>query len=128
MACSLTIPQVRARSKLETRRSWYTWTNLEPGDRLLLIEKGMGLRAGEKQVPLAVVEIAAVECQRLRDITQEQVAAEGFPEMTPAEFIAFWMDGHGLRFGGPGVRNVVSRDFVVRRIVWRYIEGSTVAT
>lgn len=121
MSCSLTIAQVRDRTKTETRRAWWTWQNLAPGDRLTLVEKAMGLPKGARQVVLADVEVVANQGCRLCDITPEQVAAEGFPDMTVEEFIAFWMAGHGLRFGGYGP-GVVSRQFVVRRIVWRYLD------
>lgn len=57
MSCSMTIDAVRARTKTVTRRHIDTWRNLRAGDRLTLIEKGMGLAKGERQVVLAEVEI-----------------------------------------------------------------------
>lgn len=127
MACSLTIPQVRARSKTETRRSQWTWRSLEPGDRLALIEKGMGLKKGDRQVVLATVEVVSNDLVRLRDITPAEVAAEGFPAMTVDEFIEFWLDSHDLFFGSlmdldHRRRKPVTRDLMVRRIAWSYLE------
>lgn len=121
MSCAMTVGAVVDRTKTESRRRWWTWQNLAPGERLILVEKAMGLPKGASQVVLAEVEVLANESARMCDITLAQVAAEGFPEMTVAEFVAFWMDGHGLRFGGYGP-GVVSREFVVRRIVWRYVD------
>ena len=60
MSCSITVDAVRARTKTVTRRHASTWATLKPGDRLTLIEKGMGLKRGEKQVVLAEVEVEDV--------------------------------------------------------------------
>lgn len=57
MSCSLTIDAVRERRKTVTRRQVDTWTTLKAGDCLTLIEKGMGLPKGAKQVVLAEVEV-----------------------------------------------------------------------
>lgn len=46
MSCSMTVDAVRDRSKTVTRRHVDTWRDLKPGDRLVLIEKGMGLPKG----------------------------------------------------------------------------------
>ena len=43
MSCSMTVPAVRDRTKTVTRRHVDTWRDLAPGDRVVLIEKGMGL-------------------------------------------------------------------------------------
>lgn len=120
MSCSLTVAQVRDRSKTETRRVTWTWVGLKPGDRLTLIEKGMGLKKGEHQVVLGEVEIVANDRVLLRDITQRQVVAEGFPHMTPSEFVAFWIDAHRSQLGMTG--HYVSFDVYCRRIEWRYLE------
>lgn len=120
MSCSLTIDQVRARTKTQTRRVVWTWTNLKPGDRLTLIEKGMGLKKGEKQTVLVDVEIVSNDIVRLRDITQADIDAEGFPHLTPDEFVTFWIDSHRAQLGMTG--HVLSRDVQCRLIVWRYLE------
>lgn len=95
MSCALTVDAVRARTKTVTRRSVDTWADLEAGDRLTLIEKGMGLRKGEKQVVLAEVEIVSNTVQPLTMVTTAECAAEGFPHMTPLEFAVFWAQSHG---------------------------------
>lgn len=81
---SLTTPQFIDGSKDVTRR--FGWWNLEPGDRLMAVEKGMGLKLGEKVRRLGVIEIISVRVEPLARITQEDCVREGFPHLTPAEF------------------------------------------
>ena len=118
LSCSMTIPQVRARTKTVTRRMgwWNPKTDeplVKPGDRLRLVEKGMGLKSGEKVAELAVVEVVSVTRELLCDITSDEVAREGFSEMSPIEFGAFFCEGHkGAHWTLP-----------VTRIEWRYLDG-----
>ena len=81
---------LRARTKTVTRRNVATWTTLKAGDLIIAIEKGQGLKAGEGHTVLALIEVVDVRVERLDDITAEDCAREGFPEMTPAEFCAFY--------------------------------------
>lgn len=116
MSCSMTIDAVRARTKTVTRRHVDTWKALKPGDRLTLIEKGMGLPKGARQVVLAEVEIVAVDVEEIgyADMAGE-VEREGFPDMEPPEFIRFWLRSHG--YSDPYDWSVKCR-----RIVWRYLD------
>lgn len=66
MSVSLTLDAVRDRSKTVTRRHVDTWKQLQAGDRLTLIEKGMGLPKGSKQVVVDEVEVVAVDVETLR--------------------------------------------------------------
>lgn len=109
MSVSLTEQQVRDRSKTVTRRDG--WKNLRPGDHLVLVRKAMGLRRGEKVVPIAAVEVTSVRRERLDAISPGDVVAEGFPGKTPAEFIAFFCETH--RGCTPATE--------VTRIAWRYL-------
>jgi len=111
MSCSMTIDAVRDRTKTVTRRHPDTWKNLKPGDRLTLIEQGMGLPRGAKQVVLAQVVVVDVRVEAIDAVHTEPgaTAAEGLPHMTAAEFITFWRRGH-------------RRADVCRRIEWRYQE------
>lgn len=119
MSCSMTIPAVRDRSKTVTRRHPDTWTNLQPGDRITLIEKGMGLPKGAHQVVLCEVEIVSNEVQPLGWIGAPcELAAEGLPEMSPIEFMVMWADSHGHR----GVRTEELLNLDCRRIEWRYLD------
>jgi hypothetical protein len=119
MSCSLTVDAVRARTKTVTRRHVGTWQTLKPGDRLTLIEKGMGLKKGERQVVLAEVEVVDVRVESLfLGVNDDEPVAEGFPDMTPADFIEFWLEGHG----DPTFRNQdEAYGYQVRRIEWRYL-------
>lgn len=116
MSVSLTLGAVRSRTKTVTRRSLHSWERLKAGDRLTLIEKGMGLSKGSRQVVVAEVEIVSVTVEAIDAITAEEVALEGFPEMSPERFIPFWLASHGYPHDLPGVQ--------CRRIEWRYLDGS----
>jgi hypothetical protein len=110
MSVSLTEPQVRARAKTVTRRAG--WRMLRAGDRLTLCRKVMGRRPGEPLERITDVEVVAVRREPLDAITAGEVAAEGFPQMTPAEFVAFFCATHrGLQPGSE-----------VTRIEWRYLD------
>lgn len=133
MSVSMTLPSVRAEIKTVTRRREDTWRDLQAGDHLLLIEKGMGLPKGAKQVVVAEVEIIDVRVEPLRLVTDDEVRREGLwddaqralaaiPEQqrpTPAEwFVSFWLHGHGYK--GTVAESVTVN---VRRIEWRYCDA-----
>jgi hypothetical protein len=111
MAVSLTEPQVRAQTKTVTRRTG--WRMLRAGDQLTLCRKVMGRRAGEPLERIAAVQVISVRREPLDAITAADVAAEGFPQWTPAEFVAFFCRTH--RGCEPGTE--------VARIEWRYLNG-----
>jgi hypothetical protein len=94
MAISLIESQVRDRTKTVTRR--VGWRMLRVGDQLTLCRKVMGRRCREP----------------LNMITAADVAAEGFPQMTSVEFVAFFCHAH--RGCSPGTE--------VTRIEWRYLD------
>lgn len=118
MSCSLTVDAVRERRKTVTRRHVNTWGTLHPGDRLTLIEKGMGLPAGAKQVVLAEVEIVDVRVEPIGEVDRDEAAREGFPDMSGLDFAAFWLRSHG--HGGP---TMAAMRVECRRIEWRYLDG-----
>lgn len=107
MSVRETEAQVRDRSKTETRR--LGWRFLEPGARLTLCPKVRGRRPGEELERLVEVEVTAVEQQRLWEISQEDVIAEGFPDWTPEQFVEFFCETFKVQ---PYV--------VVTVIRWRY--------
>lgn len=113
MAFSKTIPQMRAGTKDITRRVGWEWlvAALEVGHDIVLtaIEKGQGLKKGERQVVIRNIQILGARREPLGAITAEDVAREGFPGETPAQFIA--------RFGKPP-------HFVLTRIVFRHLWGT----
>lgn len=120
MSCSMTIDAVRARTKTVTRRHVDTWTTLRPGDRLTLIEKGMGLPKGAHQVVLAEVEIIDVRIEVLALVTlPDELAREGLPHMTGPEFVDMWVRGHGYANVTDGLARL---SLPCRRIEWRYLD------
>ena len=109
MAVSLTEDQVRDRSKTVTRRTG--WRMLRPGDRLTLCQKVMGRRPGEPLDRITDVEIVSVRREPLNAITASDVTAEGFPQMTPAQFVCFFCGAH--RGCNP--------DSEITVVEWRYL-------
>lgn len=119
LSCALTEGQVLDRSKTETRRlGWWVDKNgrrlVKVGDRLQLVRKAMGRKPGEPVVVLARVEVTDVVRERLDAITPEGVAAEGFPDWGPAEFIEFFCRSMKCE-----------PDRVVTVIRWRYRDEET---
>ena len=86
MSFSATTEQVRNRTKFETRR--LGWADLKPGEQVCAIEKGQGLKKGETVVRIVVIECVSNRPERLDSITRKSVKREGFPVLTPLEFIA----------------------------------------
>lgn len=82
---AMTTNQILHETKTVTRR--FGWYFLKPGDRLQGVKKAMGLKKGEKVEKLKVIEVISTRTERLNQITQEDVIAEGFPDWTPAQFI-----------------------------------------
>lgn len=113
MSVSLTENQVRDRSKTVTRR--VGWKMLRAGDRLTLCRKVMGRRRGEPLVRIVDIEVVSTRREPLADITPAEVTAEGFPQMSPAEFVEFFCATH------KGCRP----DTEVTRIQWRYLDDTT---
>jgi len=120
MSVSHTKEQVRARTKTETRRLgwWKDKTGrqlVKVGDTLTLCEKVMGRRHActacdpghycgtccgfgyvvDPLVRICDVTVTDVRRERLCDITAEGVAAEGFPDWSPGEFVSFFCDTFG---------------------------------
>lgn len=108
MSFTLTTAQIIARTKTVTRRKG--WLHLKAGEHLLAIEKGMGLKAGEKQVVLDEIATVNVRREPLWHIEREGsriydglvptltwigCEREGFPDLTPEEFIALYCRANG---------------------------------
>lgn len=109
MSVAFTEQAVRDRVKTVTRRKG--WAYLKAGDRLTLCRKVMGRRPGEPLVRIVDVEVLSVRREPLGAITADEVAREGFPGMSPAEFIArFFITAQGIQLGDE-----------VTRIEWAYL-------
>lgn len=110
MSVSLTEDQVRARTKTITRRQG--WSYLRPGERLTLCRKVMGRRCGEPLVRIVDVEVLDIRREPLDAITADDVRAEGFPDMTPTQFVEFFCATH----------KGCTPSSEVTRIHWRYLD------
>jgi len=78
---------------------------LRPGDQLTLCRKVMSRRHGEPLDRIATVEVVSVRRELLDAVTAAEVAAEGFPQMIPAQFTDFFCATH--RGCGPGTEVTV---------------------
>lgn len=92
---SLTTPQFLDRSKDVTRR--IGWLYLKPGDALMACEKCLGIKPGEKVVHLGQIVVMAVYREPLNRMIHEpeygqaEVIREGFPTLSPAQFVEMFM-------------------------------------
>lgn len=76
-----TLPQMYAETKDVTRRDG--WRFLTGGEFLMAVEKGMGLKKGEK-----------IRLLKNDKYAFDEVTREGFPHLTPKEFVEFFCDSH----------------------------------
>jgi hypothetical protein len=115
MAVSLTQAQIRDRTKTVTRRTG--WRTLRPGEQLTLCRRVMGRRPGELLDRITTVEVVSVRREPLNAVTPADVTAEGFPQMTPAEFVSFFCATH----------RGCTPETEVTRVAWRYLNLQTPA-
>lgn len=92
MSFALTTTQVLDRTKTVTRR--LGWETLKPGTLLQAVEKGQGLKKGERVRKLAVIRVVDIRRERLDAITGEDVVREGFPKLSPRSFVLMFCDTH----------------------------------
>ncbi len=85
MSFTLTIEQFKNRTKTVTRR--FGWLFLQPGDIVCGVEKSMGFKKGEKIKRLGEIRIISTRREPLNEITKEDCVKEGFPDLTPSEFV-----------------------------------------
>lgn len=110
---SLTEPQFLARTKTVTRRLGFEY--LRPGDRLMGCRKCMGRKPGEPLVRLGAIQVVAVNREVLGRLVRSpaygrrEVIAEGFPDMTPEEFVAFFIAAHRGKTPRTTARTIVTR-------------------
>ncbi|MEO1417516.1 MAG: hypothetical protein AAFW00_19690 [Bacteroidota bacterium] len=91
MSFAQTIPQVRNRTKTVTRR--VGWKFLQPGTIICAVEKAQGIKKGELK-RICMIEITKVSFEPLWKIGGEHngCAKEGFPDMTPFQFVKFFAE------------------------------------
>lgn len=98
MSFSITTQQMRDDIKDVTRR--LGWWHLQPGQQIRACEKCMGLKKGEKLKVLCIIEVVSTRREPLQRMTDdlayglEECRREGFPEMSPAEFVAMFCASH----------------------------------
>lgn len=95
---SLTTPQFQAGTKTVTRR--LGWDKVKAGDVLCAVEKGQGLKKGEKVKKLGMIRVIDARRELLRRMTDDldygfaECAKEGFPaphpNMWPSVFVEFF--------------------------------------
>lgn len=107
---TLTTQQILDRTKTVTRRTGWKWS--KPGMLLMGCKKVMGRRKFEPIENLAIIRVTNVRTERLDAITADDVRAEGFPGMDPAEFVAMFCTCMGC-----------FPETEVRRIEFTYIPG-----
>jgi len=111
MSFMLTTNQVINKTKTVTRRDG--WWFLKPGDIVNAVEKGMGLKKGEKVNVLCQIRILSTQRIGLGDINDSDLIAEGFPDMSADEFIAMFAESHGIERPTP--------DYPINRIEFEYL-------
>lgn len=98
MSFFLTAPQFLDGSKDITRR--LGWGNIRNGMEINAILKGQGLKAGEKVTVLGKFVVVSNQWEALNLLTKDrdygfsEIVREGFPEMTPDQFVQFFCATH----------------------------------
>jgi hypothetical protein len=108
MSFSMTTAQFLEGSKTVTRR--LKWDALKSGDILQGVEKAMGLNKGEKVKRLGLLRVVSVRKEPLAAITKTDCILEGFPDLTPKQFIQMLCEHYGI-----------SSDTLVNRIEFEHI-------
>ena len=119
MSFSMTTKAVRNRTKTVTRR--LGWDFLCPGDLLWAVEKGQGLKRGEKVKKLALIRVVSVRREPFARALfsdpagygQEELCREGFPHLTLLEFVEMFCKANGC-----------DDDTPVNRIGFEYVEAT----
>ena len=99
MSFMLTVKQYRDRTKTVTRRNG--WAFAKVGDIVNGCEKCQGLKKGEKIVHLGQHRWTNLRWEPLRrmiddpEYGQREVILEGFPNMTPVEFVEMYCRHNG---------------------------------
>lgn len=88
MSFFLTTDQIRNRTKTVTRRMG--WKSLQPGQEFWACRRCQGLKKGEKVEKLARLRCVSNEVVVLQSIDESDVRREGFPDMSPDEFVAMF--------------------------------------
>jgi hypothetical protein len=116
MSFSLTVEQMKRHEKSCTRR--YGWDDIKVGELLQAVEQCQGLKKGEHVKKLAVIRVTAERWAPLTQMVEfpeygkAEVILEGFPTMSPAEFVLMVAKA-----------NHKEPYQMVHRIAFEYVEG-----
>lgn len=108
MSFMLTTQQFRDRTKTVTRR--LGWWALKPGDLVMGVEKAQGLKKGEKVKPLGLIRVVSTRAESLNQIGMLDCIEEGFPQMSPDDFMEMFCDA-----------NKCEASTIVNRIEFEYV-------
>lgn len=122
MSFALTTEQVRRREKTVSRRLGPQAAKAKPGELRQPIVKGQGLKKGEHVDkiggPIRFVDVRLEPLRRMIDDLEygrREVVLEGFPDMTPQQFVTFFMAANECHVGE-----------ILTRIAFEYLEVSDV--
>lgn len=79
------------------------WKFLRAGEILTGVEKAQGLKKGEKIVKLGRIRVISAKRELLTLMVTDpiygyqEVAREGFPDLTPDEFVAMFCEANNCR-------------------------------
>lgn len=88
----MTERQYVARTKTVTRR--LGWWNVKVGEVINGVNRCMGFKKGEKQRKLGQHRVLNARPEPLNAITKADVIKEGFPDLTPAQFVEMFVNAH----------------------------------
>lgn len=109
MSFMLTKEQIINKTKTVTRR--VGWAFLKVGDILNACEKCQGLKKGDKINKLCQIKVTSTGLEPLNKISYTEVIREGFEDLSPAEFISFFIKSH----------KGTNSDSLVNRIEFEYL-------
>lgn len=110
MSFKLTTRQMRARTKTVTRRMG--WWNVKPGEVIQACVQCQGLRKGQTIEVITRIRVLGARAEPLAAISLEECVREGFPELSPRQFMSLFMTAN------PKARP----ETIVNRIEFEYIE------
>lgn len=108
MSFMLTVEQVRNKTKTVTRRQG--WWFLKEGDILNAVEKGMGLKKGEKVKKICQIRVTNISDEFISSITEGDLIKEGFPDLSKSEFIHMYC-----------THNRIDKEEICNRIEFEYV-------
>lgn len=113
MSFQLTTAQIMDETKTVTRRNG--WEDLKVGEIFQAIEKGQGLKKGERVNRLKALQCVANHRERLymvladKSYGQEEMIKEGFPGMDPINFVTMYCNANKGTHPGDKVSRIEFR-------------------